>query len=296
MSDIQIRELKSLYDVERATAIQRIYWGEEADSVIPAHMLYSIVNYGGHVFGAEQNGELIGTLIGFIGTLSHEDDNRPAMSNLVIASKRMVVLPEFRGLGIGYQLKLAQRERAIKQGIRLVSWTFDPLLAPNAHLNLRKLGALSIRFLPNYYGENVSGGLSTFGSSDRLKVDWWVTSRRVEERLFGQRGDLTVQQYFEGGATLVNPAIMGDYFIEPAENMNNIASTFGLVEIPLNFPEMVRKDEALARRWQLHIRETFITLFKAGFVITDFLQDEIDGRQRGLYLMSFDMGFDYGRR
>lgn len=296
MNDIQIRELKSLYDVERATAIQRIYWGEDASSVIPAHMLYSIVNYGGHVIGAEQNGELIGALIGFIGTLSHEDDKRPAMSNLVIASKRMVVLPEFRGLGIGYQLKLAQRERAIKQGIRLISWTFDPLLSANAHLNLRKLGAVSIKFIPNYYGTEAEGGLTTLGSSDRLKVDWWVTSRRVEERLFGQRGDLTVKQYFEGGATLVNPAVQGAQFIEPSEHVNAITSTFGLVEIPLDFRDIAREDAELAQRWQLQIRDVLQALFKSGFVITDFLTDEIDGRKRGLYLMSFDMGFDFGRR
>ena len=52
------------------------------------------------------------------------------------------VLPEFRG-GLGYRLKLAQRERALAQGLDLIEWTFDPLQAMNAHFNFAKLGGVA---------------------------------------------------------------------------------------------------------------------------------------------------------
>ena len=51
------------------------------------------------------------------------------------------VLPEFRG-GLGFRLKLAQRERALAQGYDLIEWTFDPLQAMNAHFNFAKLGGV----------------------------------------------------------------------------------------------------------------------------------------------------------
>jgi predicted GNAT superfamily acetyltransferase len=80
------------------------------------------------------------------------------MAILQLFSKRMVVLPEYRGQGIGYRLKLAQRDFAIEQGIRLVVWTFDPMLAPNAHLNIRKLGVVCHTYYENYYGTSSEGG------------------------------------------------------------------------------------------------------------------------------------------
>jgi len=75
-------------------------------------------------------------------------DARPAMANLLIMSKRMVVRPEYRGRNIGFRLKMAQRDLALKQAIRLVTWTVDPLLAANAHFNIRKLGAVVQRYAP----------------------------------------------------------------------------------------------------------------------------------------------------
>ena len=51
------------------------------------------------------------------------------------------VLPEYRG-GLGFRLKLAQRDRALAQGYDLIEWTFDPMQAMNAHFNFAKLGGV----------------------------------------------------------------------------------------------------------------------------------------------------------
>ena len=61
---------------------------------------------------------VVGVLVGFLST-HQADPPRPAMANLQIFSKRMVVLPEYRSQGIGYRLVL-HRARG-RDGHRLSS-------------------------------------------------------------------------------------------------------------------------------------------------------------------------------
>lgn len=294
MSRYPIRALQSLDEMMVAAELQRVYWGHDSESVVPAHMLFTIASYGGHVLAAWDGDRMIAVLIGLIGTNVEESgEDRLAIANLLMASKRMVVLPEYRSSGIGFELKLAQRQLAIKQGIRLVTWTFDPLLSLNAHLNLRKLGCVAQKYYLNLYGESDRSGLATFGWSDRLKVDWWVTNRRVDERLNGSRVDLTLDQYLGGNATIINPARADGQFIHPADALIDCSGVFGLVEIPLNYPLMVEQSPAVARAWQMHIREAFRVMFGAGYIVTDFLRGNHEGRDRAFYLLSYNMGFDF---
>lgn len=216
------------------------------------------------------------------------------MANLLIASKRMVVLPEYRSSGIGYRLKLAQRDAAISQGIRLVTWTFDPLRSANAYLNLRKLGGIVREYSINAYGTDDSNGLSRFGWSDRLKLQWWVTHRRIEERLFGSRGDLTVEHYLEANATLVNLSGTADGIaVPPHQLVMPQDNAFALVEIPLDFDAIIQHEPTIARDWQQHIRLAMAGLFSAGYFISDYLRAPIEGRERGFYLFAADYGFDF---
>jgi predicted GNAT superfamily acetyltransferase len=170
-----IRTLQKLEEMHEAVELQKTYWGTDLESVVPAHMLFSLATSGGHVIAAFDGDKMIAVVIGFLGT-DIQEPTRPAMANLRIVSKRMIVLPEYRGQGVGYKLKKRQREFAMRQGIRLVTWTFDPLLTANAHLNIRKLGAISTSYFEDYYGTSNEGGLSRTGSSDRLLVEWWVTN------------------------------------------------------------------------------------------------------------------------
>lgn len=290
MVEIVIKTLRHFEDMQPAVELQKVYWGDDAESLVPAHMLYSLAAHGGHVLGAFDGSHLVGVLIGFLGT-SEENETRPAMANLQVVSKRMVVLPEYRSHGVGYRLKLAQRDLAIKQGIRLVTWTFDPLLAPNAHLNVRKLGVVCHDYLINYYGTDDSPGLAQQGTSDRLLAEWWVTNRRVEERLNGQRIPLTLRHYFDAGTTVLN-ATQAAMFIEPPDEISTPNSSLALVEIPLNVPEMFQEAPELALRWRMHIREIFQRRFGAGDSVTDFVREAHDGRDRAFYVLSVGAGSD----
>jgi predicted GNAT superfamily acetyltransferase len=194
----------------------------------------------------------------------------------------MVVLPNYRGRNIGFRLKIAQRDLALKQAIRLVTWTVDPLLAPNAHLNIRKLGAVIQRYAVNYFGLAEAKSLR----SDRLVVDWWVTQRRVKERAKGAGSAFTLKQYFDVNTPVVNRAEISTDWLQPRRMTDVPSSTFALVEIPGDFRALEAADRPLADEWRLHIRELFPQLFASGYIVTDFVCGEFEGRMRSFYLLS----------
>lgn len=292
---VTIRPLLSLDEMYAAVDLQKVYWGDEIESVIPAHMLFSLANNGGHVLAAVDGDRLVGLLVGFLGTDMIASD-RPAMANLRIASKRMVVLPEYRNQGLAYRLKLAQRDVAMQQGVRLVVWTFDPLLAANAHLNIRKLGAVAEEFVENYYGtSDHAGGIVSQGMSDRLVADWWVTHNRVKERISGTRRDLQLVQYLDAGTGIINPTSADAGGVaHPSATLILPDSAMVLLEIPLDFPAILASDEALALAWRRHTREVFNLLMRRGYVVTDFVHDRHEGRERAFYLLSpGSRGYDF---
>lgn len=276
-----IRRLLTFDDMDTAVDLQKIYWGDNADYLVPAHMLFTIASSGGHVLAAMNEEQMIGLLIGMVGTDISEPD-RPAMANLLIASKRMVVLPAYRGQGIGYQLKLAQRDLAIQHGIRLITWTFDPLLSTNAYFNLRKLGAISQKYLQNYYGTNPSSSLVSLGTSDRLSVEWWITNYRVEQRINGERAGLSLQHYLEAGATITNLS----YDDTPPDELQMPDGAFALLEIPSDYNQLLIDNVSLAQSWREHNRIAFQRLMRQGYIVTDFVREPYKGHVRSFYLLS----------
>ncbi len=99
-----IRPLQKLGEMYEAVELQKTYWGVDLESVVPAHMLFSLATAGGHVLAAFDGDKMVAVLIGFLGT-DVQELNRPAMANLRIVSKRMIVLPEYRGQGCRLQTK-----------------------------------------------------------------------------------------------------------------------------------------------------------------------------------------------
>ena len=81
-------------------------------------------------------------------------------------------------------MKLAQREFALEQGIQVIEWTYDPLEIKNSFFNLHRLGVISRRYEPDFYGPSSSplqGGLPT----DRLYAEWWLQSDHTKRALNG---------------------------------------------------------------------------------------------------------------
>ncbi len=282
---ITVRPLETIPEFLQAEELQRQVWpGAEVD-VVPLHLMTILAHNGGLVLGAFHSDRMVGFLLGFLGT-DEGQTNRPALARLKHCSHMVGVLPEYRGQHVGYQLKLAQRDHVSVQGVRLITWTYDPLGSRNAHLNIAKLGAVCHTYQEAVYGD-MRDGLNAGLPSDRFQVDWWITSPRVKERLFGQRAPLVLNSFTSAGAEILNPTTLGQDGLErPADLWRKPASTLALVEIPTNFQDVRNKDMGLARAWRGQTRSLFEEVFGTGYWVTDFFHEPVDGRDRSFYALS----------
>lgn len=263
---IAIRRLTTIAEMRQVEAAEREIWGMPPAETVPTHLLLTAAQNGGLILGALAGEMLVGLLFGFIG----QDD----AGRFKHCSHIMGVRDGYRRRGIAQALKWAQREAVLAQGLDLVTWTYDPLEAPNARLNLHLLGTLCNTLHPNHYGE-MDDALNAGLPSDRFEVTWWLGSERVRRRA---AGDLPVSV---ARPPLANPPQPGRWhrpapWTFPAGDQTAVA-------IPTDFQALRRADPPLALAWRLHTREIFAALFAAGFIAHDFVVGPEPGQ--GHYLM-----------
>ena len=166
---IRIASLHQLDEFQSCVDLQLAVWGYSDGDLIPRRMFLLADRIGGQVLGAFDGDNIIG----FAMALPGFRNGQPYLHSHMLA-----VLPDYRNLGLGRRMKLAQRDDALARGFELMEWTFDPLEIKNAHLNIARLGAICRRYYPDFYGPSSSplqGGLPT----DRLYAEWWLRSPRV---------------------------------------------------------------------------------------------------------------------
>ncbi len=172
---VYIRTLEGIADFDAAIDLQRCIWGNNDLEAESRGILTVASRFAGQVLGAFEGLELVGFALAFVG-----------LEPSSLHSHRVGVLPQLQSTGIGFALKLAQREYALKQGFRCIQWTFDPLQPRNAYFNLHKLGGRARCIFTDLYGTTRSplhGGLPT----DRIVLDWDLQSERVCEAISGKR-------------------------------------------------------------------------------------------------------------
>ena len=285
VTEIIIRPLRGPEEMEKAEDLQRAVWPGSETDIVPAHLLLTIASNGGLVLGAIADRSLVGYVMGFMGT-DEQSPDRVAMARLKHCSHQLGVHPDYRGQGLAFALKRAQRESLIRQGIRLATWTYDPLMSVNAYLNLRRLGAVCRTYKREVYGE-MRDGLNQGLPSDRFQVDWWITSNRVEARLEASRPPLDLANYLSAGAQKLNSAGLADDDLpRPGEEVEEPTGSLVLVEIPPNFVEVKRLDMGLAGEWRTLTRSIFEGAFEAGYVATDFVYLKGEKYPRSYYILS----------
>jgi len=274
-----IKPITTLEDARQVVQVEVATWEMDLSSAVPIHILMAVAENGGLLLGAYKGEKLIGFTLGWLGTM--DNSPRPADRHLKLVSHLTGVLPEFRDLRVGYQLKLAQRRWAIERGLELVTWTFDPLESRNANLNMRRLGCICQIYLADFYGE-MDDQMSVGIESDRFQVEWWINSERVKERLTPSTDSGPRWQ----DAQLLNPAILGpDGQPRQAEQSAELIGARLLVEIPSDMQAIRRTDMALGIAWRHHSRALLKSAFAAGYRVTDFIFERDLIPPRSFYLL-----------
>jgi predicted GNAT superfamily acetyltransferase len=252
-----------------AEQLQRNVWNLEDVEVVPDHLLITAQKNGGVLLGAfdvalgEEGGRLVGFVFGFVGLTS--DGQMKHCSHIA------GVAPAYQSQNLGYRLKLAQRAYVLKQGMDLVTWTFDPLESRNARLNFHKLGVICRTYLRNLYGD-MRDQLNVGLFSDRFQVEWHVASAHVADRLRDDWVGDSLSALQAEGVPILNRALPGDDGLpRPAPKTLPIEGDRLLIQIPARFQAIKAADFELARAWRAHTRTLFEETFAVGYTAVDLL-------------------------
>ncbi|HWP50033.1 MAG TPA: GNAT family N-acetyltransferase [Candidatus Limnocylindrales bacterium] len=276
MGEIHIRELKTIDEMTPLVELQKTIWGYT--DPYTARLLLVVSKTGGQVLGAYVDEKLVGFAFMFYAYRNGEN---------YLHSQMVGVLPEYRNANVGYALKLAQRDYALRLGLNRIEWTFDPLQSKNAYFNVHKLGAIIRRYEPNYYG-NLGGVFNDNLDSDRVYAEWYINSDRVKIRLKGENElqvptdirvieSKTVNQVVFNSQGLVQNQ---SYTLRPPD-----VNFF--VEIPEDF-ELIKQDLDLAREWRRQLREMLMHFLGEGYSIVEVVSLRVDNKRRNFYYLTHE--------
>lgn len=251
--NVTYRKLESNEDMRLVQKLERKVWGVD---IVPTHQTLTAAKNGGILVGAfevkgvSSEGELVGFCYSFAGF-------KDGYSYL--CSHMMGIHPDYRSMGIGQRLKEEQRKIAKEFGYDLIVWTFDPLESRNTYLNTSKLYGITDTYIVNCYGE-MEDGLNRGLPTDRLQIEWWIRSERVEKQWSPNvpfENPFTVGISSEG-----NPLLNGSVIDLQAEKE-------GIeVPIPTDIQQIKKSEPELAYDWRMKIREVYQFLFAEGYALT----------------------------
>ena len=263
-SHVELRVLSSPREIDACIALQREVWGAEFAEVVPRTILMISQRIGGVLAGAFGPGdELVGFVFGLTGV---GKDGR-----LVHWSDMAAVREPYRDRGIGRRLKEFQRALLEPLGVTRVLWTFDPLVARNAHLNLNRLGARVVEYVPDMYadtGSPLHRGLGT----DRFLVEWEIGP--------GASGPAPLPPASDAPIVNRRPDAAGD-----AELAVDLPPDAPLVrvEIPDDIRAVQLSSPDTAAKWRASTRPAFLTLLQRGYRVAGFTRDA--DAQRCFYVL-----------
>ncbi|MET1075097.1 MAG: GNAT family N-acetyltransferase [Umezawaea sp.] len=252
---VEVRDLTGLDDLE---AVYRLYDGiwrpDPTNPPVTTKLLRALSKVGNPVTGAFDGPDLVGACVGFFG----------APADRVLHSHVAGVSSAALGRHVGFALKLHQRAWALERGIALVEWTYDPLVARNAHFNITKLGAVPVEYLANFYG-GMEDGINGGDDSDRLLVHWDLGSDAVERACAGPRPAADVEAELARGAVVaLGRSAHGGPVPGPADGRTL------LVAVPGDVEALRSTDPGLAKEWRGAVRAALGGALADGARITGF--------------------------
>ena len=265
---IRIVRLSRPEQYAESIRVQESAWGQDVSSTIPAHLLIAAQHHGGLVLGAYGGRRMVGVLFG----ITALDNGRPYHYSHIAG-----VAISYQSKGVGFKLKLAQREHVIKIGQSLVKWTYDPLQAGNAYFNIRKLGAVCNTYHRDLYGR-LDDSLNRRRLTDCFEVEWHIRSRRVRERIRRSR-PTSLDELLAEGVEPVNMTKNTSHGQRlPVSARLRLKAPRLLVEIPRNITRVRDVSLSAADSWTLHARRIFENYFDRGLSVTDVIVDPDEDR------------------
>lgn len=236
--EINVRQCESLDELGACVELQKEVFGLPDLEVSPRRHLVVTISAGGFVLGAFARGKLVGFVLSVPGFLGAER---------FFYSHMTAVAEDFQSLGIGAKLKWAQRERALKENVKFIKWTFQPCQARNAFFNLERLGAVIKSYAPNFYGTDYATAHFSDGriglDSDRLFAEWHLESEKITALSKGEK------------------------FVEKADAV-------AAIEIPNEWNGLVKQNPRKAVAEQLRVKNKFQKAFAENLVCRSFHRDD----------------------
>lgn len=158
------------------------------------------------------------------------------------------VSPKHEGCGLAFNMLKRAKAIARKRNLKSIRWTYDPLMANNANLYIKKLGATVNKYYEDYY-TNLSG-INSGIPIDRL----WAVLPTKSRRKTSKAPSITIS---------INDYPKTSILIKPMTR--SIA-----IEIPDNIVDIKRRSVKNAINVRLASRKTFQTLFSRGYIINGF--------------------------
>ena len=217
---IDIIPLDTVEEVHTASQVLADVWGGDRGGM-PPNLLRALAHAGNYAVGLYDADRMIGASVAFFAA--------PAARSM--HSHITGVLPDHQSQGLGRVLKQHQREWALARDVGHITWTFDPLVARNAHFNLRVLGTRATEYLVNHYGA-MDDGVNRGDQTDRTMVSWALAAPPV-----------------------------------PTPGDDRVVAS---VEIPRDIETMRRNAPADAAAWRLRVREQLTRHLAEGLVIGGF--------------------------
>lgn len=223
-------------------------WGTESSPPIGLEHLRALAHAGNYIAAARdaETGELLGASVAFFA----------APSGTALHSDITGVATDARDRRLGHALKLDQRAWALERGIAVITWTYDPLIARNAHFNLSKLRASAVAYHVDFYGE-MDDGINRGQGSDRVMVRWDLAAD-------GTPGH--GEQAATDGPLLVDtiqPLVVVDDD-GPRVQAAGPDATHVSVAVPPDIEALRRSDPARALAWRHAVRDTLGRELAAG--------------------------------
>lgn len=234
----------------------RDIWAEDPnDPAVTPLLLHALSHAGNYVTVAEQQGDVVGACVGFLGANAHGWELHSHIAG---------VLGRAQGRSVGFALKTHQRAWALTLGLDRISWTFDPLVRRNAYFNLNKLAVRSSLYLENFYGP-MTDGINRGDETDRLVAEWHLSDEAVIRACAGRPQQPDGADLRDGGAAL---GLATDSAGRPVQGAVD-ASTV-LVAIPADIEGIRTGDSSLALAWRHEVRDVLGGLLGEGAVVTGF--------------------------